>query len=533
MDTACLNYRWSHALVAGFVAAGLRQAVISPGARSTPLALALLRQPDLSCHIAVDERSAAFFALGLAKAGGLPCLLLATSGSAPAHWTPAVIEASQSNVPLLLLAADRPPELQQCGANQTINQQALFAGHIRAEHHLPVPEERLPFSYCHRLAAQSVEESQWPQPGPVYLNQPFREPLVPGDDCQPPPPPAPVQFSRQPQPPQPEHLAQLAARLRAAPGWIVCGQLPKSTNFPPAITALAEHLDCPILAEPLSGLRFGHHDLSNILVGYDQWLAEQGQGTVLQPAWILRFGGFPVGRALQGLLNDCPAPQILIDPLPGWRDPANRLSDLVRADPSLFCLALKAVGTASNHPGWLETWRQSDAQVQPLPSAISVIVDHLDDGDALFVSNSLAIRQLGLHSGKRGKAIDIFANRGASGIDGNIATALGIAAVCGRVTALLGDLATQHDLGSLALASGQNATLITVNNGGGGIFEHLPQRQLPEFERGWKTPQALKLSHVAAAFGLVYREASTLAQLSKQLQASRAQGGTQLIEFFP
>ncbi len=533
MDTACLNYRWSHALVAGFVAAGVREAVISPGARSTPLALALLRQTGLRCHIAVDERCAAFFALGLAKAQGVPSLLLATSGSAPAHWAPAVIEASHSNVPLLLLAADRPPELQQCGANQTIDQHALFAGHTRAEHHLPVPDGQVPFSYCHRLAAQSVEESGWPRPGPVYLNQPFREPLVPGDDCLPPPLPAPLRVSHAAHPPSASHVAELAERLHQAPGWIVCGQLPKSQDFAPALTALAQHLDCPVLAEPLSGLRFGHHDRSRILVRYDQWLDEPGQAALPKPAWILRFGSFPVGRPLQGLLNTCPAAHIQVDPLPCWRDPANRLGDLVRADPALFCLAMTTASGASHHPGWLDSWQQRDAPVSPQPSAITVIVDSLNDGDALFVSNSLAIRQLGLHSGKAGKAIDIFANRGASGIDGNIATALGIAAARGRVTALLGDLATQHDLGSLALASGQNATLITVNNGGGGIFEHLAQRQLPEFERGWKTPQTFQLSQAAAAFGLAYQRADTLAELADALSARRDQGGTQLIEFFP
>jgi len=532
MDVAALNFRWSQALVAGFCAAGLREAVISPGSRSTPLALAMLRQPGLRCHVAVDERSAAFFALGLALAQRQPTLLLATSGSAPVHWAPAVIEASQAHVPLLLLAADRPPELQDCGANQTINQHRLFANHTRAEHHLPLPDEHLPFSYCHRLAAQAMAESQWPQPGPVYLNQPFREPLVPLDDCPPPPPVVRCQVSHPVAVPSPAHVRQLAAQLCQAPGWIICGQLPKSADFAAGVTALARHLDCPILAEPLSGLRFGHHDRSRLLVRYNHWLAEQPIEADCSPAWVLRFGRFPVGRPLQTVLNASARLHVLVDPLPGWRDPTNQLSDLLHADPVLFCQAMLNAGPAVEHPGWQATWQQRETQATRAltPSVITTLLASLVAGDAVFVANSLSIRQFDCDSGHRGINLEIFANRGASGIDGQVSTALGIAAARGRVVALLGDLATQHDLGGLALATGLNATLIAVNNAGGGIFDHLAQRQLPEFERGWRTPQTLDFQHAAASFGLTYQRADSLAQLAEHLKTSRQQGGPHLIE---
>ncbi len=182
IDTGTLNFLWSQALVAGFVAAGCKHAVLSPGSRSTPLALAMLRQPGLDCHVAVDERCAAFFALGIAKATRRPVLLLATSGTAPANWLPAVIEASQAAVPLILLSADRPPELQACGANQTIDQRGLFGPHVRASHLLGTPTEGFDPGYLQRLAAQVCEQASWPHPGPVHVNQPFREPLVPAQE---------------------------------------------------------------------------------------------------------------------------------------------------------------------------------------------------------------------------------------------------------------------------------------------------------------------------------------------------------------
>ena len=178
-DTGSLNLHWSQALIAGFIAAGVTDAVISPGSRSTPLALAMLRQPRLRCQVAIDERSAAFFALGMAKVQRHPVLLLATSGTAPANWLPAIIEAGQAGVPLIAISADRPPELQNCGANQTVNQTGMFAPYARAAHALGTPHAGFDPGYLHRLATQVCEQATWPHPGPVHINQPFREPLLP------------------------------------------------------------------------------------------------------------------------------------------------------------------------------------------------------------------------------------------------------------------------------------------------------------------------------------------------------------------
>src|SRR5574343_1319705 len=230
MDPGTLNYLSAQALVAGFVAAGVSEAVISPGSRSTPLTLALLRQPAIRCTLAVDERSAAFFALGLGKASPRPALVIATSGTAPANWLPAVIEASQAEVPLLLLSADRPPEIQGWGANQTVRQTGLFADHVRARHALPAPQLAPGQAFVPdglwRLAARAVEESCWPQAGPVHLNLPFPEPLIPtGAIPEQAAPPA-LLPSPPPQPPAADAIARLAAQISGRPGAIVCGELP-------------------------------------------------------------------------------------------------------------------------------------------------------------------------------------------------------------------------------------------------------------------------------------------------------------------
>lgn len=531
-ETGTLNFLWSQALVAGFVAAGATQAVLSPGSRSTPLALALLRQPGLHCEIAIDERCAGFFALGLAKASRQPVLLLATSGTAPANWLPAVIEASQAGVPLILLSADRPPELQGCGANQTIEQIGLFGAHVRASHALGAPETGFAPAWLHRLAARIVEQSQWPHPGPVHVNQPFREPLLPAGDIPAALPLPPVVVTAPRLQPGPEAIAQLAAALGHGRGVIVCGELPPQDGLPAALAALAARLNCPLLAEPLSGLRFGAHDRSRLCVRYNRWLADPAAAARLRPDWVLRFGAFPVTRRLQDYVASARDTLALVEPWPRWSDPAHRLTHLLRADPLATCQALLAAAPTAGTADWPAAFAELDATATPDAGAahISALLAELPAGCALFVGNSLAIRQLDSESGSGDKPLTFYGNRGASGIDGNISTALGIAAHHGRVVALLGDLTTQHDLGGLALAAGRDAVIVTVNNGGGGIFDLLPQAVLPEFERGWRTPQQISFEHAAATFGLGYARAGDTAGFRAALRQALGAGGAHLIE---
>lgn len=537
LDPGALNLAWCQRLVAGFVAAGVGDAVISPGSRSTPLALALLRAPGLRVRVVVDERAAAFFALGLAKAGGRPVVVVATSGSAPANWFPAVVEASQGRVPLILIAADRPPELQACGANQTIDQTRLFGSHVRASHALGVPEAGFDPAWLHRLAAQVVEESGWPLAGPVFLNQPLREPLLPAID---PPAPAalpPVAIDHGTTLPSPSTVAALAATLSRRPGAIVCGEMPPTPEFAPALAALAERLDCPVLAEPLSGVRFGPHDRSRLLVRYEGWLHNSAFTGRHRPAWVLRFGAFPVTRTLQafaGSGESC----IAVDPAPGWRDPPHRVDRLLRADPAALCATLAAQPLVAAAPSWRQAFAAADEAAQallPSPAAgeaalLPALLAALPEACPLFVGNSMLVRDLDAFGGSGPQTRRCFGNRGVSGIDGNLSTALGIAAAAGRVVALVGDLTCQHDLGGLAAARGLDAVIVVCNNGGGGIFEYLPQAGLAEFERGWLTPQDIDFAAAAKTFGLGYGRPTTPAAVAAAVGAALAAGGPTLLE---
>jgi 2-succinyl-5-enolpyruvyl-6-hydroxy-3-cyclohexene-1-carboxylate synthase len=531
IDTGTLNFLWSQALVAGFVAAGCKHAVLSPGSRSTPLALAMLRQPGLDCHVAVDERCAAFFALGIAKATRRPVLLLSTSGTAPANWLPAVIEASQAVVPLILLSADRPPELQACGTNQTIDQRGLFGPHVRASHLLGTPTEGFDPGYLQRLAAQVCEQASWPHPGPVHVNQPFREPLVPAQETPVAAALPKIGVSAPVLLPAPADMRRLATAITGRRGIIVCGEMPLQDSFAETVTALAARLDCPLFAEPLSNLRFGSHDRSHLCVRYNSWLNDPMARQEVQPEWILRFGAFPVTRNLQGLLAGSPAIHALVEPWPRWSDPQHNVTHLQRADPLAFCKALLAEAPEPTAAGWHATFVVREAKAEHEATGhVGILIDELPTGTPLFVGNSLAIRQVDSHSGSGDQPLLFFGNRGASGIDGNISTAMGIAAVHGSVVALLGDLTCQHDLGGLALAQGRDVVIVAVNNGGGGIFDHLPQAALPEFEQGWRTPQQISFEHAALTFGLTYRRATSADTFRQTLQMAFTGGGPQLIE---
>ena len=531
-DTGTLNYLWSQTMVAGFVAAGVSHAVLSPGSRSTPLALAMLRQPGLNCTVAVDERSAAFFALGIAKASRRPVLLLATSGTAPANWLPAIVEASQAGLPLIAISADRPPELQGCGANQTIDQHHLFGGHVRASHLPGTPEENFDPAYLQHLAARTCEQACWPHPGPVHINQAFREPLLPKDATHASDLPARIVISQPRLLPDEGEIGALAQAISGRPGIIVCGELAPENGLPEALTALASRLGCPILAEPLSNLRFGAHDRSHLSVRYNLWLGDS-QAVVGQPEWILRFGTFPVIRQLQNYLAGGAPIHVLVEPWPRWSDPAHRLTHLLRADAKSVCQAILATDPMAAPAGWLKGFMDNESAPQPNNAAtghLSVLLDELPAETPLFVGNSLAIRHLDSASGSGEKPLTFYGNRGASGIDGNISTAMGLAAVHGRVVALLGDLTCQHDLGGLALAQGRDAIIVAVNNAGGGIFDHLPQAGLPEFEQGWRTPQQVSFEHAALTFGLGYARADGNGSFRAALRHAIGCGGPHLIE---
>ncbi len=261
MDTASLNLLWSDQLMDGLASAGVSQVVISPGSRSTPLVLAVNRQPRLKSWHHPDERSAAFFALGLASHQCQPVALIATSGSAPAHWLPAVIEASRAGIPLILLSADRPPELQACGSNQTVDQIHLFGNQVRSFHDAgPAAQSSQAMTHIRRLGIQAVHRARWPDPGPVHINLPFREPLTPSQWPPEPTPGAVIPPVINAVLPDPQQIHRISEIISAGKGLIVCGPAPHDPGFPEAVVALAKQLGSPLLADPLSELRYGGHD---------------------------------------------------------------------------------------------------------------------------------------------------------------------------------------------------------------------------------------------------------------------------------
>ncbi len=544
-DLACLNLRWSLALFDGLVAGGMRRLVLSPGSRSTPLVLAGQRQPELELTPILDERSAAFFALGLARASGRPVGLVCTSGSALAHWFPAVIEASESGIPLILLSADRPPELRGWGANQTIDQTRLFGSFVR-EFHDPGPAEDGPaaLKMMRALGARAAAVSCGHRPGPVHLNLPFREPLVPASDCVAEPDPRSERFSPSPLRErgwgEGECDQTALTSLLSGRGIICCGPGDWPPAFAPALWACAERLNAPVLCDPLSGLRFGSAPVHRI-TRYDSLLRNPRTAARLKPDWVLRIGRAPVSKTLLGWLANIPT--ILIDPGAGWSDPNHDVRLQIAADPTdvcnrLACSDRDAAGAGLADPDWLADWIDSELHLNQLTAdylaqapwceahLLADLLAALPEGDGLFCANSMPIRQLDTWSGSRASALRVFGNRGASGIDGQTSTLAGLNAGGVPTTALLGDLSFLHDLSGLLLLRDLNRPCIVLNNGGGRIFDYLPQHGLPDFARLWRTPVGIDLKGLIESCGIGYRTVEDGEGFRQALAHSLGETGT-------
>lgn len=534
-DTACLNLRWASALLAGLAAGGVRTLVLSPGSRSTPVVIAGQRTPDFELIPILDERSAGFFALGVARAAQRPVALLATSGSAPAHWYPAVIEASESGVPLVLLCADRPPTLRGFGANQTIDQTRLFGTFTREAHDPGPPRAGVAaLAAIATLGRRAAAVAAGPRPGAVQINLPFDEPLVPTADCADHLPAAVTTSAAAQGWPDPAALNASLAPLTAPPGrgLVVVGPGLFRADFTAALRDAARRLALPVLADPLSGLRFGAA-ADTVISHYDTLLRNTDAARALRPDWVLRIGGAPVSKVLGQWLAGLPA--LLVDPAGGWRDPEHRVLRRLVAEPAAVCAALTP-GTAPD-PDWAARWRRADARIGGLMQAqldaspwceahlVRALMRRIPAGEALLGANSLPIRQLDTWSGTRTAPLRLHGNRGASGIDGQLSTLAGLnhAAIgdaCPPCWALLGDLSAVHDLSGWLLTAHLRRPVVVINNGGGRIFDYLPQRGLPELARLWRTPVAPDFARLAATFGLVHRRITGAEQFEAALDAA-------------
>jgi 2-succinyl-5-enolpyruvyl-6-hydroxy-3-cyclohexene-1-carboxylate synthase len=556
-DRALDTYAYTGAFVQEMARAGVRHVCISPGSRSAPLALAIANQPALRSWTHIDERSGAFFALGLARALSEPVALLCTSGTAAANFFPAIVEARSAGVPLIVLTADRPPELRDVGAAQTIDQNRLYGAHAKWFVEVALPEATPDMiRYARALAGRAVARAVESPSGPVHLNFPFREPLVPkagselrivegrGDG-------RPwVKVTRSRHVLDDEGARSFASRLsRAERPMIVCGPQMDSELAKP-LSDLARAIAAPILADPLSQVRWGIHDRRCVVDRYDAFLRHEPTARALAPDLIVRIGGTPTSKALlQFLERQASAPLIVIAESQ-WPDPSLLAEEMVRADPAATCAQLaKIIPANERHDGWLASWAHAEKITRNAldqysctlgeafeGAALADVAGVLPDGATLFVSSSMPVRDLDAFAGGDQRNLRVLSNRGANGIDGVVSTALGAAAAMqnnGPLVLVIGDLALYHDMNGLlaAKAHGIDATIVVLNNDGGGIFSFLPQAEHPEhFEKLFGTPHGLDFEPVAALYHASYQRAHHSQSLRRCVSNGISQRGLQIIE---
>ncbi len=521
------------------VRAGVQHAVICPGSRSTPLALMLTRQEGLRIWTLVDERSASFFALGLAKTSRRPVVLVCTSGTAAANFFPAVVEAHYARVPLLVLTADRPHELRDVGAPQAIDQMRLYGVHAKWFMDMALPEatpEAL--RYIRTVAGRAVATAQSGPAGPVHLNFPFREPLVPAPPDTAPPAFRPldqayVTAPSAPRVSQPELVNALAAELATIQrGLIVCGPQ-DDPALAPVVVQLGRALGWPVLADALSGVRCGAHDHSLIIDAYDAFLRDDAWIAAHPPELVLRFGAMPTAKPLLLYWQRTPtARHILVDGEDGWNDPTLLASAVIHADGALLCAgligALEAANTLPRHTTWAGDWMQANQATRRVlydqlanvaefseGKMFAELADLLPERSTLYVGNSMPVRDLDTFFPATEKPIRILANRGANGIDGVVSSALGASVASdGPLVLVIGDLSFYHDMNGLLAAKlyKLDATIILLNNDGGGIFSFLPQASGTEadrFEQLFGTPTGLDFRPAVEMYGGQFRRPAT------------------------
>ena len=506
-----LNALFARALVDELCAAGAREAVISPGSRSTPLVLACAEEKRMKLRVVLDERSAAFVALGAAKATGRPALALATSGTAGAHFFPAILEAEAARVPLVALTADRPLELHGFGAPQTMDQQHLFGTHVRFFADLGAPEPlEARLRHLRAVAALACSRALGPPRGPVHLNVPYREPLSGADGALPALRDRPAPRIATPRLSADDAALDEAAReISARPrGVIVCGPRDADDDLPDAVRALSRSTGYPILAEAASQVRFR------------------------VPEAVIRFGAGLTSKTLQQWLDASGAYTVLVSDDSALFDPAHAASLVLAGDAvaTAFALADRVVRPAGASLPFADADQRARSGLEAAfareeepsePAVARELLAALPAGSQLFVSSSMPVRDVDAWAG-RAAAVRVLANRGVNGIDGIVASALGAALATSRRTAvLLGDLALLHDLGGLVAAArlGAELTLVVVDNDGGGIFSFLPiASQTPRFEELFGTPHGLDLARAAALAGARLHSPRTLPELRAALR---------------
>ncbi|MFL5343431.1 MAG: 2-succinyl-5-enolpyruvyl-6-hydroxy-3-cyclohexene-1-carboxylic-acid synthase [Hyalangium sp.] len=556
MSDANLNQLWARALLEELVRGGVRHAVVCPGSRSSPLAVASQRVEGLKTWSIIDERSAGFFGLGVGKHSRAPAVLIATSGTAGAHFYPAVIEAALSNVPLVVLTADRPLELQGWGAPQTIPQARLFGEFSRFFVDVGLPEASdVALLHLRATAARAVGIALRAPRGAVHLNVPFREPLAPSPEA----------FGEErlsalaregrsgalltsitPSARQPAPHAVDEVRRRIASterGLIVCGPRDEEDGFAEAITALSHATGYPVIAEAASQARYGGG--AGTLSLYDAILRHAPFAQTHRPELVLRFGGGLTPKVPQQWLDASGAHIVLFSDDGALVDPAHRAAQVIEGSASAACEALSR-GLSRGLGRWAQSFLQAErlarntleaafAEETALtePRIAREVVAALPSGANLFVSSSMPIRDVDAFALGSAMPLRVLSNRGANGIDGIVSSALGVAASSGKPTVLLaGDLAFLHDVGGLLTAHRHDVslTVVVVNNDGGGIFSFLPIANATEhFEPLFGTPHSVDLSHAASLYGAEFHRPDSAPALRASVKVG-LEGGLHLIE---
>jgi 2-succinyl-5-enolpyruvyl-6-hydroxy-3-cyclohexene-1-carboxylate synthase len=560
--TAAAQTAWARCLLRGLRDAGVTDLVVSPGSRSTPFLAAALAE-ELRCHPVIDERAAGFFALGMARATNQPVALLCTSGTAAAHYYPAVIEAATSHTPLIVLTADRPPELHHCAAPQTIDQLHLYSAHAHFIDLGPPDDSDLALRALRRKAHQAVTLAHT---HPVHLNCPARKPLEP--DLAPTTPPPHHPSTPHPFPPPTLHASAAAIAALAAActsttrGLIVAGPAPLAHRaLRPLATRLAAITGFPLLAEATSQLRLCPPTAAPRCDAFD--LLYRATPAARTPDLVIQLGQPPTSAALGALFAAHRPPRWVITDH-GWPDPWSDAAAIVTGDPAdtlgrlIDALAsLRRPSTAwADHLAAADrlAWSCAERELGKLPlppegggpgrgvppmhegQAVRAAVAALPPGALLALGNSLPVRLVDTWCPAATAVVDVLSQRGASGIDGLIAGAAGSAAAAARPTALLlGDVSFAHDLSALAIARHSPAplALIVLDNAGGRIFERLPVAAsaplAAHLERFWLTPPAIDMAAAAAAYGVPAVTADTPATLAAAVAAALARPGCTVI----
>lgn len=567
------NNFWSEALISEFIKIGVRKATVSPGSRNTPITLALAKAEEIKKYAVVDERISAFFALGMAKAGGQPVIVECTSGTATAELYPAIVEAFFSRIPLIILTADRPPRFLGYGANQTINQVDIFRNHTRLSIDAGLPQVTSKGIKKIFDIMQMVYEVLQNDPGPVHINLPFEEPLEPRSytsevsenfiasvkklsannkysqfkvkDS--------AGFSE-----STEFKEILNLVINSVRGLIIAG--PNETGNPDcreSILELAESLDIPLLADVASGLRFLRTQSSNIIANADSLLRSENINWAVKPDFILQFGRTVTSKATLKFLSTTRSPRYVINQFGDKFDPSQNAKAYIAQHPTTFINALlaelKSAGPLDSslqkkRKKWLNFFKSADSKIEemkrtvisatrfPIESRIvNEIINLAPEGCNIFLSNSTPVRDFDYFASKSNKNLHIFFNRGASGIDGIISTAFGIAAASGKhTTVVIGDQAFQHDIGSLAMANnlGLSITIVLVNNNSGGIFYALPVSEYGEdFKKYFVLPQNLNFGEIVKGFSAYHKLMPSWQYFKREYLTSFEREGVKVLQF--